>query len=198
MATVQLVEVTDRAARVRKDDEPPVEMTWGMLHEAQQQDGPAGYVYRWLMHEYCRCEYEQRQGRPWQSPRRDVAEIVAGLQARDAREAAEADGARRERLARQDAERRRRERQEETWRVNAERARTDADDPWWPVPEWEVPPGVRFDTPGRNQGQIVEVMYGTFGRGEAGSCDPYMLIVDHSDRSRRCYKRRRGEGKDGG
>ena len=57
-------------------------------------------------------------------------------------------------------------------------------------PEWEVytecdaadvPAGVRFDTPRRNQGQIVTYSYGTTGRGEAGYGDPYMMRHDASD-----------------
>lgn len=85
MATVQLVDVREGIAAVQRDDLPPVELTWALLHEAQQQHGPAGYVYRWLMQEYCRCEYQARQGQPWTSPRREVAEIVASLQAEDSR-----------------------------------------------------------------------------------------------------------------
>jgi hypothetical protein len=190
MATVQLVAVRSGVATVQKDNEAPVEMTWGLLHDAQQQDGATGYVYRWLMHEFCRCEYDQRQGKPWQSPRREVEEIVADLRAQDARAAAEAEAARMERQERQAAEDRRRRRDEEVRRVEAERRQTADDDPWWPIPWWEVPVGVRFDTPGRNQGQIVEVSFGTFGRAEAGSIDPYMNVTDHSDGSSRTYKRR--------
>lgn len=190
MAQVQLIAVRSGVATVQKDNEAPVEMTWSLLYAAQQQDGAAGYVYRWLMHEFCRCEYSQRQGRAWQSPRREVDEIVATLRAQDAREAAEAEAARRERRERQDAEDRRRAREQEVRRVEAERRETKADDPWWPIPSWEVPVGVRFDTPGRNQGQIVEVSFGTFGRSEAGSTDPYMNVTDRSDGSSRTYKRR--------
>ena len=194
MAQVQLIAVRSGVATVQKDNEAPVEMTWSLLHEAQQQVGAAGYVYRWLMHEFCRCEYEQRQGKLWQSPRREVEELVADLRAQDARAAAEAEAARREEQRRQDAEDRRRQRDAEVRRVEAERRETRADDPWWPIPSWEVPEGVRFDTPGRNQGQIVEVGFGTFGRAEAGSIDPYMNVTDHSDGSSRTYKRRNVEG----
>ena len=45
----------------------------------------------------------------------------------------------------------------------------------------QIPAGVRFDTPRRNQGQIVEVSYGTFGRYEAGAGDPYKRCIDHSE-----------------
>lgn len=91
---------------------------------------------------------------------------------------------------RQEAEDRRRQRDAEVQRVEAERRETEADDPWWPIPSWEVPEGVRFDTPRRNQGQIVEVSFGTFDRAEADSIDPYMAVTDHSDGSHRTYKRR--------
>lgn len=194
MATVQLIAVRSGVATVQKDTEAPVEMTWSLLHEAQQQDGVAGYIYRRLMHEYCRCEYEQRQGRAWQSPKREVDEIVASLRVQDAREAEQVEAARRERQERQDAEDRRRKRDREVQWVEAERRQTAADDPWWPIPSWEVPIGVRFDTPGRNQGQIVEISFGTFGRSEAGSIDPYMNVTDHSDGTSRTYKRRNIEG----
>jgi hypothetical protein len=185
---IQLTAVRAGVAVVRRDDGPPVEMSWSLLHEAQQQAGPAGYVYRWLMREFVRYEYEQRQGRPWQSPAREVGEIVRDLRARDAREAAAVEAARAEREGRQDAEGRRLERERERERVEAER-RT-ADGPWLPIPSWEVPEGVRFDTPRRNQGQIVEVAYGTLGRAEAGSCDPYMEVIDRSSGERRTYRRK--------
>jgi len=45
----------------------------------------------------------------------------------------------------------------------------------------EIPEGVRFDVPGRNQGQIVEVAYGGFSRGEHGAGDPYKRVVDRSE-----------------
>lgn len=44
----------------------------------------------------------------------------------------------------------------------------------------DIPAKVRFDVTARNQGQIVEVAYGTFGRGEAGRGDPYKRITDQS------------------
>lgn len=49
--------------------------------------------------------------------------------------------------------------------------------------ESEIPIGIRWDTPRHNQGQMVEVSYGTFGRGEAGSGDPYKRIEDRTDRT---------------
>lgn len=48
------------------------------------------------------------------------------------------------------------------------------------VGEDEIPKRVRFDVPRRNQGQIVEVAYGGFGRAEMDSCDPYRRITDTS------------------
>lgn len=47
----------------------------------------------------------------------------------------------------------------------------------------EVPVGVRFDTPRRNQGQIVTERYGGFGRYENDHGDPYMMIHDASDQT---------------
>jgi hypothetical protein len=187
---IQLVDVRQGVAVVRQDEQPAVEMSWGLLHEAQDQDGPAGLVYRWLMVEFVRCEYEQRQGRAWRSPAREVGEIVRDLRARDAREAAAVETARREREGRQAAEAARRERGREAARVEAERCRTAANDPWWPIPSWEVPERVRFDVPRRNQGQIVEVSYGTFGRAEADGNGPYMSVTDHGNGERRTYRRK--------
>jgi hypothetical protein len=187
---IQLIAVRSGMATVQRDDMAPVEMTWGLLHEAQQQVGPAGYVYRWLMHEYCRCEYEQRSGRPWISPAREIEDIVQSLQAADAQQVAEMAARRREANRQADLEQQRRAIEDERRRVEAERARTATDDPWWPITAAELPLRLRFDTPRRNQGQIVEVSYGTFGRAEADSCDPYMLVTDHSDGTTSFYRRR--------
>lgn len=44
----------------------------------------------------------------------------------------------------------------------------------------DIPTGVRFDVPRRNQGQAVEVAYGTFGRYEASNGDPYKRVLDRS------------------
>lgn len=48
------------------------------------------------------------------------------------------------------------------------------------IKERDVPTGVRFDTPARNQGQIVERAYGGFRKGEHDDDDPYMRVVDRS------------------
>lgn len=45
----------------------------------------------------------------------------------------------------------------------------------------EVPAGVRWHVPRRNQGQIVEVAYGGFGRGEMDAGDPYKRVEDRSE-----------------
>lgn len=50
-----------------------------------------------------------------------------------------------------------------------------------PCSEADIPEGIRFDTPRSNQGQMVEVSYGTFGRAEAGPGDPYERDIDHAD-----------------
>lgn len=190
MSNVQLVGVRPGVAIVQKDNETAVEITWKLLYEAQQQDGLAGYVYRWIMREYCRCEYEQRRDRPWRSPRREAEEIATELRNQDAREASQAEALQEEKEQKKRIEEYLRQRDEEERRVKIERQQVEVDDPWWPIPWWEVPEGIRFDTPGRNQGQIVEVSYGTFGRYEAGSTDPYMMVTDYSDGSSRTYKRR--------
>lgn len=189
MTTVQLVGVRSGVAIVQRDDDVPVEMTWGCLHEAQYQEGVIGYVYRWLLMEFCRCEYEQRQGRSWQSPRLEIGEIERRLREKDAHEAIEAETARQKRLAKLEEQERQRERERELSYVRQQRQMTGPDSHWWPIPYWEVPQEVRFDTPRRNQGQIVEVSFGTFGRAEADDGDPYMKITDHSDGSVSCYKR---------
>lgn len=46
------------------------------------------------------------------------------------------------------------------------------------ISEREIPEGVRFDVPARNSGQMIEVGYGTFGRGEASSGDPFKRVTD--------------------
>lgn len=55
----------------------------------------------------------------------------------------------------------------------------------------EIPEGVRFDVPRQNQGQIVEVAYGDFGRAENGIGDPWKRVTDASDRSVTYYRRER-------
>lgn len=43
-----------------------------------------------------------------------------------------------------------------------------------------VPLGVRFDVPGQNAGQFIEVAYGGFCRGEHAAGDPYRRVLDRS------------------
>ena len=74
--------------------------------------------------------------------------------------------------------------------VAAARAAIDESDPWWPILAAEVPATIRWDTPSRYQGQIVERSWGTFGSPEASIDSPYMRIVDGNDRSVRYYRRR--------
>jgi len=83
---------------------------------------------------------------------------------------------------RQDAADRRAAREREIRQVAAERKETAAGDPWWPIPAWEVPEGIRFSTLGRDQGQIVEVSYGTFSRAEAGPDDRYQRVTASATR----------------
>jgi len=54
----------------------------------------------------------------------------------------------------------------------------------------DIPEGVRFCVPGQNQGQIVEVAYGDFGRAEPGVGDPWMRITDRSEVGPPTYYRR--------
>jgi hypothetical protein len=82
-------------------------------------------------------------------------------------------------------------RRRELSRIAAERRSLAANDPWYPIPHWEVPGLVRFDTPGRNQGQVIEVSYGTFGEYEACENDPYMNVLDHNTGESRTYQRRK-------
>lgn len=52
-----------------------------------------------------------------------------------------------------------------------------------PCRETDIPDGVRFDVPRKHQGQIVEIAYGGFDRGEHGHGDPYKRSHDQSDRT---------------
>lgn len=52
----------------------------------------------------------------------------------------------------------------------------------------DIPAGVCFSVPGRNQGQIIEVAYGGFGRAEHDDGDPYKRICDGSDASTTYYR----------
>ena len=49
-----------------------------------------------------------------------------------------------------------------------------------PCSRADIPANVRFDTPRRNMGQIVEVSYGGFGAAEHDDGDPYMRVTDRS------------------
>ncbi len=62
--------------------------------------------------------------------------------------------------------------------------------------ESDVPAGVRFDVPGSNQGQIVEVAYGAVGsRYEAGEGDPWQRVTDRSDGKVTYYRRKTSKTK---
>lgn len=52
-------------------------------------------------------------------------------------------------------------------------------------------PDVRWDTPRRHQGQIVEVSYASWPRSsrEADVLDPYKRVIDHSDGTVEYYRR---------
>lgn len=47
--------------------------------------------------------------------------------------------------------------------------------------EREIPEGVRFDVPRRNQGQMIEVAYGGFGRYENDEGAPYKRVTDRGE-----------------
>lgn len=49
--------------------------------------------------------------------------------------------------------------------------------------ERAIPAGIMWDTPRANQGQIIEVSYGDFGRGLRGHGDRYRRVTDRSDGS---------------
>lgn len=49
-----------------------------------------------------------------------------------------------------------------------------------PCAAHEIPAKVRFDVPGQNQGQIIEVAYGGFGAAEHGDGDDYKRVHDRS------------------
>ncbi len=48
------------------------------------------------------------------------------------------------------------------------------------IPARLVPDGIRWDIPGRNAGQIVEIAYGTFGRSAAADGERYRRVHDRS------------------
>jgi len=62
-----------------------------------------------------------------------------------------------------------------TW--DSERAATR----WLACTIDDIPGAVRFDVPRRNQGQIVEVAYGTMGRAEADVGDPWKRVIDRCE-----------------
>jgi hypothetical protein len=192
--TLHLIGVTageGTRAVVQRNDLPPVEVAWGTLHDAQSQpDEELSFVYGWLMGEFCRAEHAQRRGEAWVSPRLTVAEVVAQCRASIEAERAEAVRVAAEEQRRRDRRRAADAREQELASVEAARRETGADDPWWPIPSWEVPARARFSTPRRNQGQIVEVSYGDFGASEADDDAPYMHIADASDRTSEYYRRR--------
>ena len=49
-----------------------------------------------------------------------------------------------------------------------------------PCSESDIPAGVRFDVPGRLQGQPTEVAYGGFSRGEHDEGDPYKRVTERA------------------
>jgi hypothetical protein len=53
----------------------------------------------------------------------------------------------------------------------------------------EIPSGVRWSVPSRNQGQIVEVAYGSFGSSEGDHGDPFKRVTDASVPAVTFYRR---------
>jgi len=50
-----------------------------------------------------------------------------------------------------------------------------------PIKATDVPAGVRFDVPKRNQGQSVEVAWGGFGRYEHSEGDDFKRVTDFAE-----------------
>ena len=59
------------------------------------------------------------------------------------------------------------------------------------IPATALPGDLRFDVPGHNQGQIVEVAYADYptARSEACAGATYKRVTDRSDRSVTYYRR---------
>ena len=205
-STIQLIGIRLDGFRafaiVQRDDLPPAELTWSLLHEAQQQEAPAGCVYSWLMREYTRAEYRQRNGKPWTSPRRTIREIVTeeiGKANSDAVARTAAVVRQAEIMAKGDREF---ARKLEAARVAYERTGLSPSEPWYPVHSWEIPDRLRFDTLPADAGQTVEVSYGTFSRAQAGASDEWKRIEDRSEFPNsqyrvRYYRRRDVSGQSG-
>lgn len=184
MATVQLIAVRPGFAVVQLDNNQPEELTSDVLRQAQNQQDDVRYVYRWLTREYIRCEFEQRNNRAWTSPRRDIYEVVAEMYAKEAEECRLAEehlkGLEEEKRVRKEKERR----EAEIASVKKRIKEMPEGSKWVPIPFWEVPDWVRFDTLGQDQGQIVEVSYGTHKNVRTEACPsdaPYKRIVDGSE-----------------
>jgi hypothetical protein len=61
-----------------------------------------------------------------------------------------------------------------------------------------IPDRIIFDVPRANQGQIVEIAYGDFGRDGGAPGDPYKRVTDYSTRSVTYYRREEIEPGRGG
>ena len=209
-STIQLIGIRLDGLRafavVQRDDLPPIEMDWSLLHEAQQQEAPAGCVYAFLMREYTRAEYRQRNGKTWTSPRRTIREIAEEVIGKaKAKYEAEtisrtAAAVRQVEIAAQSAKESARNLEQK--RVAEARKYLDPLDPWYPIHSWDIPDRLRFDVLRHDSGQIVEVAYGTFSRGEAGPSDGWMRAEDRSEypnspRRVRYYRRRDVSGQSG-
>lgn len=178
---IQLIGVESWNATIRKDGREDVRMSWSVIHELQQQTGGARYVYRWIMAEFCRCSRLVRLGKPWESPEREVSDIVREMRSKDDTEASKIALDDQNEWLRKARESEERARWDELDRVRKERSETTEDDPWYPIHSWDIPHDkIRFDVPKCNQGQIVEVAYGTGGRATATELDPYKRITDQS------------------
>lgn len=51
-----------------------------------------------------------------------------------------------------------------------------------PVSDSDIPSAVRFDVPGCNQGQHIEIAFGGFSTGEHDIGDPYKRVTDEMRR----------------
>lgn len=72
---------------------------------------------------------------------------------------------------------------------------TTKQDRWYQVFEHAIPKGITFRVPARNQGQLVEVAYGSYGfnrhvRVEPSDLDPFKRVTDRTGGEPKYYANR--------
>lgn len=152
-------------------DDRTVWMTRSELVAASRHNDPAGYAYRWIL-----SQLEQFDSGSRLLPSITVTlagAIEAGRHLAQQQAAAE--------IFRQERASEQLRNAAELARVKGEQATAGKESTWWPIVSYQLPDGLRFDVWRPTAGSCVETAYGTFSRGEAGSSDPYMRIVDHSE-----------------